>query len=61
VLETRQLTRRPFMVLGLGLLALTPALSLLALAGDDRCPWTCNAPAHTPASHERIVRSLTLS
>jgi hypothetical protein len=55
-----QLTRRLVIVLGLGLLALTPALSLLARAGDDRCPWTCYTPAHSPPSHARIVGSLTL-
>jgi hypothetical protein len=48
------------MVLGLALLALTPALSFLARTGDDRCPWTCYTPAHAPPSHPRIVRSLTL-
>jgi hypothetical protein len=58
--ETRQLTRRLVVVLGLGLLAVTPALSLLARAGHDRCAWTCYAPAHSPASHERVVDSLTL-
>jgi hypothetical protein len=56
----RQATRKLVTVLGLGLLALTPVLSLLARAGDDRCAWTCYTPAHSPPSHERIVRSLTL-
>jgi hypothetical protein len=56
----RHVARRLVVVLGLGLLALTPALSLLARAGDDRCPWTCYMPADAPASHQRVVRSLTL-
>jgi hypothetical protein len=56
----RHLARRLVVVLGLGLLALTPALSLLARAGDDRCPWTCYTPADAAASHQRVVRSLTL-
>jgi hypothetical protein len=55
-----RLTRRLVIVLGLGLLALTPALSLLARAGDDRCPWTCYTPANSPPSHLRVVGSLTL-
>jgi hypothetical protein len=56
----RQLTGRLIVVLGLGLVALTPALSLVARAGDDRCPWTCYTPAHSPASDQRVVGSLTL-
>jgi len=58
--EMRQLPRRLVIALGLGLLALTPALSLLARAGDDRCAWTCYTPAHSSPSHERVVGSLTL-
>jgi hypothetical protein len=56
----RQATHSLIVVLGLGVLALTPTLSLLARAGDDRCPWTCYTPAHSPPSHERVVGSLTL-
>jgi hypothetical protein len=56
----RRRTSRVVIVLGLGLLALTPELSLLARAGDDRCPWTCSTPANSPPSHERVAGSLTL-
>jgi hypothetical protein len=56
----RQLTHRLVIVLGLGLLALTPAFSLLARAGDDRCPWVCYTPAGSPPSQERVAGSLAL-
>jgi hypothetical protein len=58
--QKRQLIRRLVIVLGLCLLALTPALPLLARAGNDRCAWVCYTPAPSPASRERVVRSLTL-